>query len=343
MLSRLDRALSEGCVTNNGPYVQDFEAVLTRYLRVPTICFSSGMTALTAMLMAEDVRDREVILPSFTFPATPSAIIAAGGKPVFVDILPETLTIDPKDVERHITGKTAAIMPVDVYGISSVSLGLLNIANRADLPILCDACPSFGTRVMTKPSAFLSAHTYSFHATKQMAVGEGGCLSSLSPEFLAVCKRLRNFGLKDEKWYEPGINGKMTEISALIGLENMKGFPDRVIARHAVKNKLDAALSEVAGVRTIPEPKGQLVSWLYCPILIEDGAAVSRDGVVNLLADRGIQTRKYYQSCHSAQYTLPNTEYISDLIIALPCYESLTDEEIDRIKAAMLDILGPRK
>jgi dTDP-4-amino-4,6-dideoxyglucose len=341
-LSRLDRVLKEGVVTNNGPYVQDFEAVLTKYLRVPTICFSSGQAALTALLMAHDVGGKQVIYPAFTFPATPNAIMAAGGKSVACDIDPDTFCIDPKDAARKITKSTAAILAVDVYGMSSVSPALLDVSCKWDIPLLVDAAPSFGTHVMTKPNAFLAPSIYSFHATKQMAVGEGGCLSSINTDLIKRCKRIRNFGLEDGIWVEPGINGKMTEISALIGLGNMKTFRERLMKRRIVKDKLDDALSQVDSVRIIPEPKGQMVSWLYCPVLIEDGAKASRDDVVKHLAEWNIQTRTYYQSTQPS-LDRPVSLNISNRVIALPCHEYLTDDDIYNITRAFVDVLGWRK
>lgn len=340
MLSRLEQALEEGLVTNNGPYVQDFEVVLSRYLRVPTICFSSGFAALQTLLMAMDVAGKSVIYPAFTFPATPSAIVAAGAKPVAVDIDPVTLAIDPKLVSTKIVKNTAAILAVDVYGLCSVSPALLDLSCKWDIPLIVDAAPSFGTHVMGKPSTFLAPSIYSFHATKQMAVGEGGCLSSINEDLIKRCKRIRNFGLEGETWKEPGINGKMTEISALIGLENMKTFPDRMLMRRHNKQRLDEAMMKVAHVRTIPEPKGQTVSWLYCPILIEPSSPVPRDGVINILSYRGIQTRRYYGDTSAGD--LPVTKDVSERVIVLPCYESLTNEDIDRIRDVMKEILGER-
>jgi dTDP-4-amino-4,6-dideoxy-D-glucose transaminase len=342
LLSRLDRSLKEGIVTNNGPYVQDFEAVLTKYLRVPTICFSSGQATLTALLMAHDVGGRSVIYPAFTFPATPNAIMAAGGKPVACDIDPETLCIDPNDAARKIVKSTAAILAVDVYGMSSVSPALLDLSVKWDIPLLVDAAPSFGTHVMTKPNAFLAPSIYSFHATKQMAVGEGGCLSSINTDLIKRCKRIRNFGLEDGEWVEPGINGKMTEISALIGLENMKMFPERVMKRRIIKDKLDDALSQVDSIRIIPEPNGQMVSWLYCPVLIEDSAAHHRDILVKHLAEWNIHTRTYYGVCGKKTFN-PISNNISGRVIALPCHEYLDDDDIYNITRAFVDVLGWRK
>lgn len=338
MLSRLDRALAEGVVTNHGPYVQDLEAVLTKYLRQPTIVFSSGYSALVTMLMAADVKDREVILPSFTFPATPSAVIQAGGIPIYADIKPETLTLDWQDVERKITPNTVAIVPVDAYGISAVDPNLTMVAVNNDVKLLFDSAPSFGTNYLTEPaSIFSTAAIYSFHATKQMAVGEGGCLTSRHEELIHRARQIRNFGLDKQTWVRPGINGKMTEISALIGLENMKTYPERVLRRRAVKALQDNSLSGAVGVTTIPGPHNQLVSWCYNPILIDRGAPVSRDGVVNLLNDRGIQTRKYYTACSAG---LPVTADVASRVIALPCYESMTGDELDRIEEAFADIMG---
>lgn len=337
----MDRCLKEGVVTNNGPYVQDFEAVLSSYLRAPTICFSSGQSALTALLMAHDVAGRSVIYPAFTFPATPNAIIAAGGKPVAADIDPVTLFLDPKDVARKIVKSTAAILAVDVYGMSSVTQELLEVSCKWDIPLLVDAAPSFGTHVMTKPNAFLAPSIYSFHATKQMAVGEGGCLSSINIDLIKRCKRIRNFGLDGESWAEPGINGKMTEISALIGLDNMKSFPERLMKRRQIKLKLDDYLARVNHIRFVLEPRGQTVSWLYCPILIEDGCPFTRDNLVRMLAANNIQTRRYYGSRNDTK-TTPVASDIASRIIALPCHEYLTDEDIEHIRATFIQILGSR-
>jgi dTDP-4-amino-4,6-dideoxyglucose len=340
LLSRFSRCLEEGIVTNNGPYVQEFEAVLSKYLRVPTICFSSGFTALQALLMAMDVGGGDVLYPAFTFPATPCAIKAAGARPVACDIDPATLTLSIADVASKIRRGTSAILAVDIYGVASVSTQLLDLATRWDIPLLVDAAPSFGTHVMGKPSTFLAPSIYSFHATKQLAVGEGGCLSSINHDLIKRAKQIRNFGLDGQIWSGPGINGKMTEISALIGLENMKTFRDRMLSRRIIKEKLDESLHCINHIRIIPEPRGQTVSWLYCPILIEEGAAVSRNGVVNLLVDRGIQTRTYYQSCSKG---VPVAADIADRVIALPCHESMTDADIVSIKLAFLDILGGKE
>jgi len=344
-LSRLDRALREGQVTNNGPYVREFEAVLSKYLRQPAIVFSSGYSALVTMLMALDVAGREVILPSFTFPATPDAVLQAGGIPIYADIKSDTLTLDSKDVERRITENTIAIVPVDSYGIAASDIELHTLACKYDIKVLSDSAPSFGTNILTKPSCHHAyASIYSFHATKQLAVGEGGCLTSCNERFITRCKEIRNFGLSGEDWIRPGINGKMTEISALIGLENMKDFQERVLTRRSINQKIRYSLRDIKGITCIGEPEGQLVSWCYCPILLDHDVEITRDALSTLLLQRGIQTRRYYQPCHPSDEfgDLPVTEDVYLRVLALPCYESMTEDELRRIRIAFEDIMGER-
>src|SRR5882757_8486859 len=142
--SRLSRALDEGCITNNGPYLLDFEALLTKYLGAPVLCFSSGQTALTALLMASNIHGQEVILPSFTFPATPSAVLPAGGIPIFADVNIDTLTISPQDVERKITPQTGAILAVDAYGMAADYNALKKTAKKHRIKLIRDGAPAFG-------------------------------------------------------------------------------------------------------------------------------------------------------------------------------------------------------
>ncbi len=339
----MSRALDEGCVTNGGPYVGEFEALLGKYLGAPVLCFSSGMSALTAMLMASDVQGKEVILPSFTFAATPSAVLAAGGIPVFADI-DHTLTLDPADIEKRIGPRTGAILGVDAYGISSDYQAINKIAKRHNIKILRDSAPAFGSHVRGLEDI---TGIYSFHATKAFAVGEGGCLVSKDETLMARAKLIRNFGIdRNHKWQIPGINGKMTEISAIIGIESLKGWPDRLRARRQVKDSLDFHLTRIPGVETT-ETAPATTSWCYCPILIDQEVfGCTRDELKSYLERDGILTRKYYSACHLEPRSihgnfhahLPRTERVVAQVLALPCYESITALEIDRIVAAFKNI-----
>jgi dTDP-4-amino-4,6-dideoxygalactose transaminase len=342
--SRLSRALNEGCITNNGPYVQDFEALLAKYLGAPVLCFGSGQAALTAMLMASEIQGQEVIIPSFTFAATPNAVLAAGGIPVFADVSIDTLTLSPIDVEKRITEQTGAILAVDAYGIGADYQILIKIAKKHRIKLLRDSAPAFGTICSGQNDV---TGIYSFHATKAFAVGEGGCIVSHDESLMARAKLIRNFGLdKNHAWRLPGINGKMTEISAIIGIQSLKGWPDRLNERQKVKARLDAVLTGIDGLTVIMTPAGQSVSWCYAPALIDPIAfGCSRDELQRQLEANGIYTRKYYPACHMENFIsdsdplgsdlrgigLPRTERSASQVLALPCYESMTMTECQRI------------
>jgi len=182
-------ALQTGKVTNNGPYVQEFERCLTEYLGVPTICFNNATSALIAMLRAVDIQGMDVICPSFTFAATPHAIIMAGGRPIFCDISQDTLCLDHEDAERRVTGRTTAIMGVDPYGLCWEPPAFWK---DGDIDILIDSAPAFGSDMAGKnPATRGKAQVYSFHATKPFSTMEGGCLCSEDQGLVARAKAIR--------------------------------------------------------------------------------------------------------------------------------------------------------
>jgi dTDP-4-amino-4,6-dideoxyglucose len=345
---RFSECLRTGQVTNGGRYVEEFEAALTEYLGVPTICFSSGMAALVAMLMAEGVHGRDVITPSFTFCATPHAIKLAGGNPIFADIDEDTLTLDPYDVDRKMTRLTTAIVGVDVFGICCDYDDLFRVANKNTtlqhkIAVHYDSAPAFGSLVQGKPTGhFGRSHIFSFHATKPFSVGgEGGCLCSHDESFIAEAKEIRNFGQP----HRLGFNGKMQEINALIGLEQLDGFPRKMANRVAAANYFMGALEGIDGVTTF-NPVHSMPVWTYYPCLIDkDRFGVSRDDLMSGLLERGIETRRYYPAMHlneaywpSQRVKLPVTERIASQIISLPVYNDMSPHECERIAAAIMEM-----
>lgn len=345
---RFSECLRTGQVTNSGRYVEEFEAALTEYLGVSTICFSSGMAALVAMLMVEDVRGRDVITPSFTFCATPHAIKLAGGNPIFADIDENTLTLDPHDVDRKVTRLTKAIVGVDVFGICCDYDGLFRVANKNTnsqhkIAVHYDSAPAFGSLVEGKPTGhFGRSHIFSFHATKPFSVGgEGGCLCSNDESFITVAKEIRNFGQPSRI----GFNAKMQEVNALIGLEQLGGFPRTMANRNTASNYLMAALEGMVGVTTF-NPVHSMPVWTYYPLLIDkDRFGMSRDQLMNGLIKRGIETRRYYPAMHlneaywpSQRVKLPITEMIASQIIAIPVYNDMSPAECERISQAISEI-----
>lgn len=339
---RFAAALESGVVTNDGPAVREFEAALTAHLGVETICFSSGMAALVAMLMVEGVEGKEVICPSFTFCATPHAIRMAGGKAVFADIDPVTLTLDPEDTQRKITSETAAVVPVDVYGVCCDDIGLREATEPRDIALLYDSAPAFGSRVYGRPRGGAgTAQIFSFHATKPFCVGESGALCSTDRHFIESAKKIRNFGIPGRV----GFNGKMQEVNALIGLEQMKSLYKLLPVRTAAQTALHAALHRIPGLTCIVPPVHQVPIWAYYPTLIDEVEfGMSRDAMMTALERRGIMTRRYYPAMHlddsytAERTSLPVTERVSSQVIALPIYNNMSEYEVDRISVAVREI-----
>lgn len=337
-------ALDSGFVTNNGRHVRAFEEELTRILGVPTIAFSSGMAALVAMLRACDVEGQEVICPSFTFAATPHAIVMAGAKPVFADIDSETLCLDWYDAERRITAKTAAVMPVDPYGIvCDVPVPW----RSGDYDVLIDAAPSFGSLVDDKyPVKRGRAQVYSFHATKPFSTMEGGALCSEDTDLIARAMKIRNFGQDSHGDCSlAGFNGKMQEVNALIGLRNLETWHYRATARVESGIRLRKALDTILGIKVIKPPPGQSSIWTYCPIRVLPNFGKTRDEVAASLVEKGICVRKYYAPCHQlscyrTDFTrrLPVTEMIGSQVLALPLYDEMENSEIEKIVTALQEI-----
>src|SRR5215813_4170626 len=189
-LIHLEAAFASGQVTNGGHWVLEFERQLSEYLEVPTLVFCNGQLALMTMLRAARVEGGEVIVPSFTFAATPHAVRWCGAEPVFADIVNDgTMCLDPADVERKISGRTVAILGVDPYGIACDYAALSEIGRRKGLAVLFDSAPSFGTRVNGKlGGGFGDAQIFSFHATKAFTTMEGGCFCSHDEKLLARVK-----------------------------------------------------------------------------------------------------------------------------------------------------------
>lgn len=344
------QALAAGQVTNNGKFVLEFEQALTRYVEAPTIVCNNGQSALLIMLRATGVIGGEVIVPSFTFGATPHAVRWVGAEPVFADIKNDgTMCLDPVDVERRITERTVAILAVDVYGIACDYEGLAEVGRRYGLKVLYDSAPAFGTRVHDRPiGAHGDAQIFSFHATKAFTTMEGGCLCSGDEKLIARAKALRNFGQAvGPDCDEPGINAKMMEICALIGLQQLVDFNRVVEYRAQMTTYMYNRLKELPGLSFASPPAEQLPAWLYFPVIIDPkGFGLDRDTLAIALERENIFVRKYYGlPCHHmkayqnhAHLFLPETERMAYNVIALPVYSDMTEQECDIIIEAMTQI-----
>src|SRR6516162_2094176 len=349
-LAPLQAALASGQVTNGGHWVSEFERQLSEYLGVPTLVFCNGQMALMTMLRAGGVESGEVIVPSFTFPATPHAVRWCGAEPIFADIAPDgSLCLDPDDVERKVTSRTVAILGVDAYGIACDYARLTEIGRRHGLKVVFDSAPSFGTRVDGGlVGRFGDAQMFSFHATKAFTTMEGGCLCTHDPEIFARAKAIRNFGqMADGDCDEPGINAKLTEVCALIGIEQLKSFEQAALTRRRAVARMREGLSQLPGLTVASAPDNQEPIWLYLPVFIDEREfGLGRDAAAAALAAENLHVRKYYSPpCHhmraygaSREVSLPRTEAGAYTVLALPVYNDMTEDECDGIVQAFLKV-----
>lgn len=352
LLPQFRTALAAGQVTNHGCHVAAFERCLEKYLGVPALAFVNGQIALMVMLRAAGLTGGEVIVPAMTFSATAHAVVWAGCTPVFADCLDDmSFTIDPADVERRITPETRAILAVDPYGIACDRDALIAIGRRHSLKVLFDSAPSFGTRVDGRPVGHNGdAHIFSFHATKAFNTMEGGCLASPDAHLIEEARALRNFGQRDGDCPSAGLNGKMMEICALMGIAQLATFDEAARTRRRAAERISAGLSGLRGLAVGRAPPGQEPVWLYLPVVLSPQVlGCDRDEVVRRLERENLRVRKYYSpACHQlavyrrmrAQPVLPVAERLSDNVVALPIYNTMTDDECDGVVEAVRRAVG---
>lgn len=338
-------------LTNNGVFHQELEKRLATYLGVEYISlFSNGTLPLITALQALKIKG-EVITTPYSFVATSHSIWWNGLTPVFVDVDPETGNMDPEKIEDAITSKTTAIMPVHVYGIPCDTDRIQAIANKYDLKVIYDAAHSFG--VKKNGISILTAgdiSTLSFHATKTYNTAEGGALICHSKDMQQKVNYLKNFGFEDETTVvAPGINSKMDEIRAALGLLNLQYVDASISRRKEIARKYIGLLNGIQGVR-LHKPIVDsfhsdeiILNYGYFPVfIIASQYGISRDQLYTILKDNHIYSRRYfyplitdfspYKELHlSARSNLTNARTLSDQVLCLPIHDGLTDVDIERI------------
>ncbi len=309
------------------------------------IAVGNGTLGLILVLEALK-REGEVILPSFTFSATAHALYWSRHKPVFVDILPDTFTIAPAAVEAAITANTAAIMGVHIYGHPCENDELAAIAKRHGIPLLFDAAHAFGSRYKDRAvGQFGDAEIFSFHATKVFPVGEGGCITTHKEDMARYLSLARKFGDPgDENTLFPGMNAKMQEFNAIIGLEMLKVVDQHIANRRAYAAYLIERLRQVPGITFQTIRPYVFTNYQNFVILVDETEfGLSRDQLFNALVAENIIARKYfYPPLHwheaYADYrsmSLPVTERVASRVLCLPFYSEMTQEMRDGICRAI--------
>ena len=339
--------LKNGALTSaanqGGKHVQNFEKSVTSFVKSKyAIAVNSGTAALQAALYALDIKNGdEVLVPSFTFVATANAVVSTGAKPVFVDVLKENYTMDPDDLEKKITKKTRAIIPVHLYGNMADVDRLDEISKKYNLPIIEDSAQSLGTEYKGKHSGtFFEMGCYSRYPAKVMTAGEGGFIVTNNKKLRDKLLMIRNHGMVhgyDTKMF--GLNFRLPEISAAIATVQMKKLPNFLKIRKQNAELLSKLLSDLKV--TLPhQRKNENVNWYLYTIAIE-----KRDNLLKKLNEKGIGAASYYPTpVHKTPFykvntKLPVTEWASSHVISLPIHPKVTQKNIEFIAKTIRDIL----
>jgi dTDP-4-amino-4,6-dideoxygalactose transaminase len=331
-------------LTNSGPFHERFEQKLCEYLGVKHIAlFANATIGLVTALQALRITG-EVITTPYSFVATAHSLLWNGIKPVFVDIDPVSLNLDPKQIEAAITPQTTAIMPVHCYGHPCDVDAIRTIADTYGLKVIYDAAHAFGVRchcgsVLTHGDLSV----LSFHATKVFTTFEGGAIVCPDEKIKQRINYLKNFGFADEVTVvAPGINGKMSEFGAALGLLQLEGVDRAFAKRRAIDERYRAGLADVPGIKCL-EPAGELLgNYAYFPVLVQPDYPLTRDALYQKFRDHDIFVRRYfyplisdfpmYRGMPSAAHgNLPVARKVAQQVLCLPIYPDLAHGEVDRI------------
>ncbi len=348
--------IASGQVTNFGKKVQAFEREAESYLGAHVATTSSGTLALLFALEAcGGVKEKEIILPSFTFVATAQAVIHAGAHPYFCDI-GEDFTLSPTDLEKILADRgerSEAVMPVHTYGMPCSTNEIEAVVTEAgerlgkSIPVIYDAAHAFGSAIdEQKVGIFGDAEVFSLSATKALVSVEGGIVASKDEKLIDRIKKLRNYGIGENyEAYWPGLNGKMSELHAIVGLYNLRRLDSLVERRQELAHEFATAITDRTNFVTIPVRDGVTHTHKDFTVLVPNSLNGRRDEVMDLLKDKGIETRRYFwPPLHQhryfrqfAQRELPLTEELGQRVINLPFFTSMTSDQIDRVVDALAE------
>ena len=332
-------------LTNNGPFHQELEKELSEYLGVPYVSlFSNGTLALITALQVLHITG-EVITTPYSFVATSHSLWWNNIKPVFVDIESDFCNINPEKIEAAITPQTTAILPVHVYGNPCKIEQIQEIADTYGLKIIYDAAHCFGVKYKEQSICnYGDLSILSFHATKVFNTFEGGAIICHDENTKKRIDYLKNFGFAGETTVvAPGINAKMNEFQAALGLLQLKKLDDYLEKRRIITNTYRELLQDIKGISILPVPPDTKSNYAYFPIFVDEKEyGMSRDELYEKLKTHNIYGRRYfyplithfspYRSLDSAKpENLPLAERIANQVICLPIYSDLDLENVNFI------------
>jgi perosamine synthetase len=337
-----------------GPKMEEFERSIADLVGVPHgIAVSSGTAGLHLCLRALAVGEGdEVILPSFTFIAAGNAVLYERARPVFVDIDPLTLNIDPEKLERSITPKTRAIIVVHTFGHPADLDSILDVACKHRLPVIEDACEAIGARYRGRPVGGIGNFgVFGFYPNKPITTGEGGMVVTRDSQMADTLRALRNQGrMESDGWLDHrllGYNYRLSEVNCALGLAQMKRIDDILDCREALAVEYFEELQSIPEVTAPPlTNKDGRVCWFVYVVRVEN-----RDAILGKLTERGIGCARYFAPLHRqplfASYANPRddlkiTEQVAGQTLALPFFNRLSREQIHEVCCALRGAVRPK-
>ncbi|MCV0412518.1 DegT/DnrJ/EryC1/StrS family aminotransferase [Nitrosarchaeum sp.] len=347
-ISAVTSILKNGSLTSaashGGKHVQAFEKSASLFIKSKyVVAVNSGTAALQAALYALDIKKGdEVLVPSFTFVATANSVVSTGAKPVFVDILKENYTMDPDDLQKKITKKTRAIIPVHLYGNVAYIDRILEIAKKHNLPVIEDSAQSLGSTYKGKHAGtFSDLGCWSMYPAKVMTSGEGGFIGTNNKKLHDKLLMIRNHGMVhgyDTRIF--GLNLRLPEISAAIATIQMKKLPGFLKTRQKNANLLSKLISNL-NIILPHQRKNENVNWYLYTI-----ATSKRDKILKKLNEKGIGAASYYPipvhktPFYQQKIKLPITEWASSHTLSLPIHPKVTSKNIEFIAQSLRDIVN---
>lgn len=339
----LEQIWDSKVLTNDGPFHKQLEAELCEHLGVKHISlFANGTLALVTALQALGIKG-EVITTPYSFVATSHALLWNGIKPVFADI-GNSFNLDPAKIEAAITPQTQAILPVHCYGYPCDTEAIQRIADKHGLKVIYDAAHAFGVE---DAGGSILRHgdlsILSFHATKVFSTFEGGAIVSPDADTKRHIDNLKNFGFRSEtNVVDAGINGKMNEIQAAIGLLQLKHLEQAISHRQQLDALYRSQLADIPGIKIPPPSPAVQHNYGYFPILVENDFPLSRDALYQALRDHEIYVRRYFYPlisdfpmyCDLPSAISENLVLAKDIahkVICLPIYPALSPAQLESI------------
>lgn len=330
----LDRLWESHWLTNNGPLQQELEHQLKDYLGIDFLQITSnGTIAIQIILKALGIKGKVITTP-FSYVATTSTVIWEGCEPVFVDIDPRTLCIDPDLVEEAIDDETEAVLATHVFGLPCDVERLKEIGIRKGVKIIYDAAHAFGCRYLGRSLLdWGDASTCSFHATKLFHMGEGGCVVTHDPVLDREVSLKKSFGHVGDEHFTLGINGKNSELHAAMGLAVLPYTAANIAERQKIVEAYDDAIADLPLERPMI-PAGLHYNYAYYPVLFKDEASLL--STVTALRASGIMPRRYFwPSLETLPYVrgnpCPRSEDVASRVLCLPLYNGLSGDELEKV------------